>query len=65
MTRDGTYTGQLRAIVNEKYEKHTMAMKDWQPLHDRMHASQRHLKKLNEPFEPFDRTIPGHRRLRG
>ena len=28
MTRNGTYTGQLSAIVNEKYEKHTMAMKD-------------------------------------
>ena len=25
-----------------------MTIKDWQPLHDRMIASQRHLRKLNE-----------------
>ena len=51
MTRNVTYTGQLSAKINEKYEKHTMAMKDWQALHDRMHASQRHLRKLNEDIK--------------
>ena len=48
MTRNWTYTGKLSAKIKEKYEKHTRAMKVWQPLHDRMHASQRHLRKLNE-----------------
>ena len=51
MTRNWTYTGKLSAKIKEKYEKHTRAMKVWQPLHDRMHASQRHLRKLNEDIK--------------
>ena len=48
MTQNGSYAGQLSALLNEKYEKHTMSIKDWLPLHDRMIASHRHLRKLNE-----------------
>ena len=53
MTRNGNYTGQLSALVNKKYEKHTMSIKDWLLLHDGMISSHRHLRKVNESTKEY------------